>query len=222
VRWQHPVRGLLEPDTFVPLAEETGLIGRIGAIVLNHACHAVAAWQSTVPGAERLRLSVNISGHQLEDSAFPAEVRAILHHSGLRSADLMLELTESVLMGDGETAVRRLERLKELGVSIAIDDFGTGFSSLSYLHRFPVDTLKIAKPFVDRVGRGEIGRLAAAIVSLGESLRLETVAEGIEEAEQRDGLRALGCALGQGFYFARPLSEDETRVYLERRMRAAA
>ena len=115
-----------------------------------------------------------------------------------------------------------LERLKELGVSIAVDDFGTGYSSLSYLQRFPVDMLKIAKPFVDRVGRGEIGRLAAAIVSLGESLRLETVAEGIEEAEQRDGLRALGCALGQGFYFARPLPESEARAYLERRLRAAA
>ena len=222
VRWQHPVRGLLEPDTFVPLAEETGLIGRIGAIVLNRACHAVAGWQCTVPGAERLRLSVNISGHQLADGAFAGEVRGILDHSGLRPRDLMLELTESVLMGDGETAVRRLERLKELGVSIAIDDFGTGFSSLSYLHRFPVDTLKIAKPFVDRVGRGEIGRLAAAIVSLGESLRLETVAEGIEEAEQRDGLRALGCALGQGYYFSRPLPEAEARTYLERRLRAAA
>ncbi len=222
VRWQHPVRGLLEPDTFVPLAEETGLIGRIGAIVLDRACHAVAAWQGTVPGAERLRLSVNISGHQLADGAFPAEVREILDRSGLRPRFLMLELTESVLMGDGETAVRRLERLKELGVSIAIDDFGTGFSSLSYLHRFPVDMLKIAKPFVDRVGRGEVGRLAAAIVSLGESLRLETVAEGIEEAEQRDGLRALGCALGQGFYFARPLPESEARAYLERRLRAAA
>ena len=114
------------------------------------------------------------------------------------------------------------QRLKDLGVRIAIDDFGTGFSSLSYLHRFPVDTLKIAKPFVDRVGHGEVGRLAAAIVSLGESLRLEIVAEGIEQAEQRDALRALGCALGQGYYFARPLPEIEARAYLERRLRAAA
>ena len=125
-------------------------------------------------------------------------------------------------MGDGERRCVRLERLKELGVRIAIDDFGTGFSSLSYLHRFPVDTLKIAKAFVDRVGRGDNGRLAAAIVSLGESLRLEVVAEGIEEVEQRDGLRALGCALGQGFYFSRPLPEAETFAYLERRLRAAA
>ena len=222
VRWHHPSRGLLEPDTFVPLAEDTGLIGRIGSIVLDRACRAVADWQCTVPGADRLRLSVNISGHQLADSSFPGEVRGILADCGLRPADLMLELTESVLMGDGETAVLRLERLKDLGVRIAIDDFGTGFSSLSYLHRFPVDTLKIAKPFVDRVGHGEVGRLAAAIVSLGESLRLEIVAEGIEEAEQRDGLRALGCALGQGYYFARPLPETEARAYLERRLRAAA
>ena len=222
VRWQHPLRGLLEPDTFVPLAEETGLIGRVGAIVLDRACHAVAGWQRTVPGAERLRISVNISGHQLEDNAFPAEVAGILDRSGLSPADLMLELTESVLMGDGEVAVLRLARLKDIGVSIAIDDFGTGFSSLSYLHRFPVDMLKIAKPFVDRVGRGESGRLAAAIVSLGESLRLETVAEGIEAPEQRDALRALGCALGQGFYFARPMPAAETREYLERRLRAAA
>jgi diguanylate cyclase (GGDEF)-like protein/PAS domain S-box-containing protein len=222
VRWLHPLRGLLEPDTFVPLAEETGLIGRVGALVLDQACHAVAGWQRTVPGAERLRISVNISGYQLEDRTFPAEVGEILDRSGLSPGDLMLELTESVLMGDGEVAVLRLARLKDIGVSIAIDDFGTGFSSLNYLHRFPVDMLKIAKPFVDRVGRGESGRLAAAIVSLGDSLRLETVAEGIEAAEQRDALRALGCALGQGFYFARPMPATETRMYLERRLRAAA
>jgi EAL domain-containing protein (putative c-di-GMP-specific phosphodiesterase class I) len=190
--------------------------------VLDQACHAVAGWQRTVPGAERLRISVNISGYQLEDRTFPAEVGEILDRSGLSPGDLMLELTESVLMGDGEVAVLRLARLKDIGVSIAIDDFGTGFSSLNYLHRFPVDMLKIAKPFVDRVGRGESGRLAAAIVSLGDSLRLETVAEGIEAAEQRDALRALGCALGQGFYFARPMPATETRMYLERRLRAAA
>ena len=222
VRWEHPDRGLLPPVMFVPLAEETGLIGRIGGFVLKDACKTVAAWQRTIPGAARLRLNVNISGHQLEDTDFPQEVSAALTQSGLAPADLMLELTESVLMGDGELAAARLERLKHLGVGIAIDDFGTGFSSLSYLHRFPVDTLKIAKPFVDRVGRDDNGRLAGAIISLGESLKLEVVAEGIEEAEQRDGLRALGCALGQGYYFSRPLSAADMQQFLERRLRSAA
>ena len=222
VRWEHPNRGLLPPVMFVPLAEETGLIGRVGGFVLKDACKTVAAWQRTIPGAARLRLNVNISGHQLEDTDFPQEVSAALTQSGLAPADLMLELTESVLMGDGELAAARLERLKHLGVGIAIDDFGTGFSSLSYLHRFPVDTLKIAKPFVDRVGRDDNGRLAGAIISLGESLKLEVVAEGIEEAEQRDGLRALGCALGQGYYFSRPLSAPDMQQFLERRLRSAA
>ena len=222
VRWEHPTRGLLQPLTFVPLAEETGLIGRVGAIVLDRACRSVVNWQRAVPGAERLRLSVNISGRQLEDTRFPAEVSATLERTGLDPRDLTLELTESVLMGDGEAVARRLGCLKELGIGIAIDDFGTGFSSLSYLHRFPVDTLKIAKPFVDQVCQSEKGFLAAAIVNLGTSLGLETVAEGIEEAEQRDGLRALGCALGQGYYFGRPMPEAEALAYLESRLRSAA
>jgi diguanylate cyclase (GGDEF)-like protein/PAS domain S-box-containing protein len=207
VRWNHPERGLVMPDGFVPLAEETGLILPLGRFVLQSACQQATLWRSV--GYPGLGVSVNISAKQLASPHLPAEVTSALAESSLEPCALTLEITESMLL-DSQPVVSRLEALKRLGVRIAIDDFGTGYSSLNYLRRFPVDTLKIAKPFVDEIGsRPDQRRLVEAILRLGATLGLETVAEGIEEEPQRDLLRKLRCRFGQGYFFSRPLPPDE-------------
>jgi diguanylate cyclase (GGDEF)-like protein/PAS domain S-box-containing protein len=214
VRWRHPDRGLLLPDGFVPLAEETGLILPLGRFVLHSACRQARRWRGV--GYPDLGVSVNISAKQLASPHLPAEVTSALAESSLEPSALTLEITESMLL-DSEPVIARLEALKQLGVRIAIDDFGTGYSSLNYLRRFPVDTLKIAKPFVDEISsRPDQQRLVAAILRLGATLGLETVAEGIEEAPQRDLLRKLRCRYGQGFFFSRPLPADELDSVLRR------
>ena len=214
VRWRHPERGLVYPVDFVPLAEETGLILPLGRFVLHGACREVRRWRNQ--GYGHLGISVNISAKQLASSSLPAEVAAALTESSLEPSALTLEITESVLL-DSEAVITRLEELKQLGVQIAIDDFGTGYSSLNYLRRFPVDTLKIAKPFVDGVGSSpEQERLASAILRLGATLGLDTVAEGIEDARQFERLRRLRCRYGQGFYFSPPLPSVEIDTFLER------
>jgi diguanylate cyclase (GGDEF)-like protein/PAS domain S-box-containing protein len=207
VRWKHPVRGLVMPDGFVPLAEETGLILPLGRFVLRSACQQAGRWRAL--GHPDLGVSVNISAKQLASPHLPSEVTSALRAASLEPSALTLEITESVLL-DSQPVVTRLEALKSLGVRIAIDDFGTGYSSLNYLRRFPVDTLKIAKPFVDEIGaRPGQRRLVEAILRLGATLGLETVAEGIEETPQRDLLRKLRCRFGQGYLFSRPLPADE-------------
>jgi EAL domain-containing protein (putative c-di-GMP-specific phosphodiesterase class I) len=214
MRWRHPERGLVYPDEFVGLAEETGLILPIGRFVLHRACAEVRRWRSL--GYGHLGISVNISAKQLASPTLPAEVTAALSESSLEPSALTLEITESVLL-DSEAVISRLEDLKQLGVQIAIDDFGTGYSSLNYLRRFPVDALKIAKPFVEGVGTSpEQERLASAILRLGATLGLDTVAEGIEQQTQLDRLRRLRCRYGQGFYFSPPLPAHEIDAYLER------
>ena len=209
VRWNHPQRGTLYPLQFIPLAEETGLIMRLGEWILNEACRQSTAWHAQWRAREPLTVTVNVSGQQLQHPEVVDAVRHTLVRSGLTPHSLVLEITESVLMQHTETMLERLTELKKVGVRLAIDDFGTGYSSLSYLQRFPIDILKIAKPFVDDVGSdGGHPALARAIIALGETLSLRTIAEGIEQHEQWQGLRALGCELGQGFYFARPLTAD--------------
>src|SRR5579863_7568296 len=209
VRWRHLDRGLMYPGQFIPLAEETGLIVGIGEWILREACRQAKAWDTKWHPAVPLSLTVNISGQQLKHPGVVDVVRRALARSGLRPHDLVLEITESVLMQDTETMLDRLTELKAVGVRLAIDDFGTGYSSLSYLQRFPIDILKIAKPFVDDVGTGAgHPALARAIIALGESLSLRTIAEGIELREQWLGLRALGCEMGQGYFFARPLAAE--------------
>jgi EAL domain-containing protein (putative c-di-GMP-specific phosphodiesterase class I) len=203
VRWDHPRYGHLLPQHFVPLAEETGLIVRLGRWVLSEACQQVQRWRVTYPG---LTVAVNISGRQLYELDIVDETREALTRSGVDPDAVVLEITESVLMQQGGSVLTRLQELKALGVRLAIDDFGTGYSSLSYLQRFPIDILKIAKPFVDEVGSGlDKSALARAIIGLGDTLRLQTVAEGIERAEQCVALIGLGCELGQGYYFSRPV-----------------
>jgi diguanylate cyclase (GGDEF)-like protein/PAS domain S-box-containing protein len=209
VRWRHLDRGLMYPGQFIPLAEETGLIVGIGEWILREACRQAKAWEVKWHPDVPLTLSVNISGQQLQHAGVVDSVRRALARSGLRPHDLVLEITESVLMQHTETMLARLTELRAVGVRLAIDDFGTGYSSLSYLQRFPIDILKIAKPFVDDVGTGEGNpALARAIIALGESLSLRTIAEGIELREQWMGLRALGCEMGQGYFFARPLAAE--------------
>ena len=212
LRWAHPRRGLVMPFEFIPLAEETRLILELGRWVLREACRQAAFWRAD-PRTDRPTVSVNISGLQLLDSSLDAEVAAALADSGLEPASLTLEITETVLVQDVAAAVDRLEKLRALGVSIAIDDFGTGYSSLRYIRRFPADVLKIAKPFVDGLHDETDAALVRTIVALADSLALRTVAEGIEDHRQLARLRELGCLLGQGYLFARPLpAHDVTEL----------
>ena len=206
VRWEHPQFGRLLPQHFIPLAEETGLIVQLGAWVLGEACRQVHAWRRDYPQFD-LAMSVNISGRQLQGIGLTDALRQTLHSSGVEPSAVVLEITESVLMQQTDGVLERLQQLKALGVRLAIDDFGTGYSSLSYLQRFPIDILKIAKPFVEEVGQGaDRSALARAIVGLGDTLKLQTIAEGIERAEQRASLIELGCTLGQGHHFWPALS----------------
>ncbi len=200
LRWHSPARGLVSPVDFVPLAEETGLIVPIGAWVLETACRAAAEW-GEVP------VTVNVSSVQLRRGDFADVVASALQAAGLPASRLIVEITESVLMTDVRQTASLLEEVKGLGVRIAIDDFGTGHSSLQYLQQLPIDMLKIPKPFVDELADGgRDGVLARAILDLGRSFDLHVIAEGIEVEEQRQRLLGLGCATGQGFLFARPVT----------------
>jgi len=206
IRWEHPQFGRLLPQHFIPLAEETGLIVQLGAWVLAEACRQLHVWQVAHPSLP-LVVAVNISGRQLHGSGLADALRQTLATSGIAPSSVVLEITESVLMQETDAVLERLQQLKALGVRLAIDDFGTGYSSLSYLQRFPIDILKTAKPFVEEVGQGaDRSALARAIVGLGETLKLETIAEGIERAEQQAALIQLGCTLGQGHHFWPALS----------------
>ena len=207
VRWKHPDRGLVLPGDFISLAEETGLILPLGRHVLNEACRQAAIWRKR--GHSALGISVNISAKQLASKNLPLEVTDALTRSSLDATALTLEITEGTLL-DSPVVVGRLDELRGLGVRIAIDDFGTGYSSLDYLRRFPVDSLKIARAFVEELGTSrEQDRLVAAILRLGSTMGLETVAEGIELEQQRDRLRALKCRYGQGFFYSRPVPAEE-------------
>ncbi|AGZ43868.1 putative bifunctional diguanylate cyclase/phosphodiesterase [Actinoplanes friuliensis] len=215
VRRLHPELGLLGPDTFIPLAEKTGLIVPLGQWILTTACTQAAAWHRDVPGAERLRVSINLSARQFQDTDLVQDVAEALRTSGIEASRVVLEITESLLMQDTDATISTLRRLRELGVQIAIDDFGTGYSSLSYLRRFPIDILKIDKAFIDGIATDpDDATLAEAVVHLGQALRLQTVAEGIENADQHTLLSDLGCTYGQGFLFARPAASAEIEALL--------
>src|SRR5436305_2098913 len=198
-RWHHPQLGLLRPKEFIPVAEESGLIVRLGSWVLHEACRAAAAWP------HQTALNVNLSGVQLADAGVVDDVSSALRESGLDPARLTLAITESVVMQNSETNMRRLRRLRELGVTLAIDDFGTGYSSLSYLRAFPVHELKIDRSFVAAMsGDADSLALVRTIAQLAGRLSLQVVAEGVETAAQYDALRVLGCDKIQGFYVSRP------------------
>ncbi len=214
IRWQHPARGMMPPVAFIPLAEESDVILKLGSWVLTRACRQAAAWCARYP-ADELWMSVNVSVKQLQSPAFVADVAEALAESGLESHRLILEITESVMMQHVPSTLKRLQELKALGVRLAIDDFGTGYSSLSYLRQFPFDLLKIDKSFVDDLGAVANPReLTRAIVELAKTLELKLVAEGIERQEQLDRLVSMGCDLGQGFFLAEPMAaaDMEARV----------
>ena len=209
VRWQHPTRGLVPPLEFIPLAEETGLIVPLGSWVLRQACRQLAEWQRLRSGGVPFVMNVNLSSRQLVREAIADEVAEAVDESGIRASWLVLEVTETVLMADPVVAAAALGRIRDLGVRVALDDFGSGYSSLSHLRRFPIDIVKIDKSFVDDVAHeGAESAIARGIIELGRAMRIQTVAEGIEVDEQAEILRTLGCELGQGFFFARPLAAD--------------
>jgi EAL domain-containing protein (putative c-di-GMP-specific phosphodiesterase class I) len=203
---------MVSPVDFIPIAEETGLIIPIGRWVLREGCRHARRLEQI--GDRAPRMSINLSLKQIQHSDIVADVRDALEESGLAPERLVLEITESVLMADTDLAVERLQALKGLGVALALDDFGTGYSSLSYLSRFPVDILKMDRSFLQEGSSPGARGLATAVVGLGATLALEVVAEGIEVPEQWDALRELGCELGQGFLFARPMSADASVEFL--------
>lgn len=206
IRWQHPEQGLVCPDEFIPIAEETGLIVPIGHWVLHEACRQMRAWQTKFPSASDLKIGVNLSGKQLREVDLLEQIDRVLGETGLDAQNLQLEITESMLMDNAEAVTDLLSKIRARKIRLSVDDFGTGYSSLSYLHRFPVDTLKIDRSFVSRIGiQGENLEIVRAIVSLARNLNMSAIAEGVETAEQLDQLRTLGCEFGQGYFFARPL-----------------
>jgi len=208
VRWQHPERGLIAPGGFIPIAEATGLIVPVGRWVLREACRQAVEWSRA--GGRPVKMAVNVSVRQFDRSDLVEVVAGILAETGMPAGQLCLEMTESVLMTDTDDNLEQLVRLKALGVTLAIDDFGTGYSSLAYLRRFPVDTLKIDRSFVERLGAvTDDTALADTIVQLGKSLGMATVAEGIEEFGQLAALREMGCHFAQGYYFSRPMPAEE-------------
>ncbi len=207
VRWRHPELGVLMPARFIQVAEECGRIVEIGRWVLARASRDIVAWRNLVAGGDSLRVSVNISGRHLQHGDLVQDVSQALRESGLEASNLVMELTESTIMFNTDLNLERLHQLKALGVRLAIDDFGTGYSSLSYLHRFPIDILKIDRSFVTRLTHADDGpELARAVITLGETLGLDSVAEGIEMESQVVALLYLGCVAGQGYLFSEPCS----------------
>jgi diguanylate cyclase (GGDEF)-like protein/PAS domain S-box-containing protein len=216
VRWQHPSRGLLPPIDFVALAEESGAIHALGAYVLRAACRQAREWQNTFPELSGIAMSVNVSAKQIQRPGFVAIVRSALRESGLPPENLVLEITESILIRHPQDAITTLNNLKQLGVQLALDDFGTGYSSLNYLKRFPIDILKIDRAFIE--GMDVTDRdftLVQTVIDLGHMLKLDIVAEGIERREQLNRLRDLDCKLGQGYLFARPVDADHAKALLQ-------
>jgi diguanylate cyclase (GGDEF)-like protein len=215
VRWRHPVRGMVQPNDFIPLAEETGQIHRLGEWVLEQAVRDAHAWNTGVRAGEPVRVGVNLSARQLQEPTLVGQITGILADTGMAAENLVLEITETVLMQDLEGTVGRLQELKRLGLALSVDDFGTGYSSLQYLRRFPLDSLKIAKSFVDGVGGpSQDAAVARAIIELGTSFQLRVVAEGIERRDQHARLMELGCTHGQGFLYSRPVPADQVEQLL--------
>ncbi|MDQ3814709.1 MAG: EAL domain-containing protein, partial [Armatimonadota bacterium] len=205
VRWHHPERGLVPPATFIPVAEETGVIVAIGWWVLREACRQLRAWQMQYPGNEHLTVSVNLSAKQFNQPHLVERIEEILQETGLEAACLKLELTESVIM-ENPNATDLLNELNARNIKLYIDDFGTGYSSLGYLHRFPIDTLKIDRSFISRMSlQHEKAEIVSTIIRLARNLGMNVVAEGVETEEQLAQLKELQCQYGQGYLFSKPV-----------------
>lgn len=215
VRWRHPDHGLVSPATFIPLAEETGLINSLGSWVLQDACQEASSWPQ--PDLPPLTVSINVSGKQLLQRNWIQQFEQILQNFQLPAGSIVLEITESMLVENAESMAERLQQLRNLGVHIYIDDFGTGYSSLSYLQTFPIDGLKIDRSFVNRLGTDEKNfEIIRTIVMMAHGLGIGVMAEGIETAAQLEQLKSLGCPLGQGYLFSKPLSPGEVVTFLNR------
>jgi diguanylate cyclase (GGDEF)-like protein/PAS domain S-box-containing protein len=205
VRWRHPTQGLIDPADFIPIAEDTEMIVLIGRQVLAQSCQQMAAWQRRFGAAAPRLMCVNVSSKQFGDADLTAEIEAVLAESGLDPSCLKLEITESAFLGDIRSAQITLRHLRALGVAWSLDDFGTGYSSLSYLHRLHVDTVKVDRSFVSRIGLDDGSEMVRAIAAIAHNMGMDVVAEGVETAEQLEWLRAIGCEYAQGFYFSRPV-----------------
>ena len=211
IRWQHPTRGMIAPNEFISIAEETGLINPIGAWIMREACRQTAEWQRTIPAMKALSISVNLSAKQLMHPNLSAQVAEILAETQLEARNLKLEVTESMVMENSDQALAVISELHRLGTSVSTDDFGTGYSSLSYLHRFPFDRLKIDRSFVSKMDADQKSEaIVRTILLLAQNLNIEVVAEGIETARQLKTLRGLGCKTGQGYIFSKPLDAATT------------
>jgi EAL domain-containing protein (putative c-di-GMP-specific phosphodiesterase class I) len=212
VRWQSPDQGLIPPNEFIPLAEETGLIGAIGRWVLHTACSQAVAWQRA---GTPLRVAINLSARQLYSPGLLGEIKAALHDSGLDPSLLELEITETVMMQNVQQGAELLRELKAVGVHLSVDDFGTGYSSLAYLKRLPLNTLKIDRSFITDIPHdADDAAITQAVIAMGHSLRIRVVAEGVERESQLDFLRRHGCDEMQGFLFSQPVPADEVQRLL--------
>lgn len=221
LRWHHPERGAISPSEFIPIAEECGLIGTIGAWVVREACRQARAWQ--VEGLPPLRVAVNLSASQFRQGNIVSMIRDALDEAGLEARFLEVELTESAVMSDPEESVAILEKLSTMGVLVSVDDFGTGYSSMSYLRRFPIDKLKIDRSFISEVmSRPEDASIVRAIISLAHSLRLKVVAEGVESTDQLEFLKTLGCDQYQGYHFSPALPASQFGALVRSRRAAEA
>jgi diguanylate cyclase (GGDEF)-like protein len=218
LRWQHPQMGLVAPDRFIPIAEESGLILPIGTWVLKTACMQNRAWQ--LQGIRRFPVAVNLSPRQFAEESLLDDIKSALAESGLEGSDLELEITESMVMNDPEQAVNTLRRLKDLGIRVAIDDFGTGYSSLAYLKRFPIDSVKVDRSFVEDIPQDvDSIAIAQAIIAMAHSLRLRVVAEGVESEAQVSFLRGEGCDEIQGYYFSAACASGEIPSIMRKTLR---
>ena len=215
VRWNHPRKIDIGPDDFIPIAEEASLMPQLGQWILNEACSQAAVWHQEFTTVALPDITVNISSRQFFGQGLVEAVKSALDSSGLDAKSLILEITEGTMLKHTDETVVTLEQIRELGVRLAIDDFGTGYSALSYLHKFPIDLLKIDRSFIENINDGREGAaMARAIISMSKSLHLDTIAEGIETSEQIDALRIMGCEMGQGFLFARPLDRHQMQRFL--------
>jgi len=218
VRWQHPERGFINPGDFIPLAEDTGMILPLGAWILKRACQQLSQWQWQSPANRSLFMSVNLSGKQVAQADIVLEIEQVLRETGVDPRHLKLEITESAVMENAEHAVTLLKRLKAIGVQLSVDDFGTGYSSLGYLHRFPLDTLKIDRSFISRIDEAEENiEIVRTVITLAENMGMDVVAEGIETLGQLGQLRLLKCQYGQGYLFSRPVDAESAAVWLSKR-----